>query len=754
MIKTYSKGMYYVDGKFIDENQLKAYNFSEDALADAYKGTMAYSILSAHNTAGETKKGDLLRLRFDALASHDITYVGIIQTAKASGLKEFPIPYVLTNCHNSLCAVGGTINEDDHVFGLSAAKKYGGIFVPPHQAVIHTYMRECMSGCGKMILGSDSHTRYGALGTMAVGEGGPELVKQLLCRTYDIKYPDVVAINLKGKPRRGVGPQDIALAIIGEVFASGFVKNKVMEFVGEGVKSLPVEYRNGIDVMTTETTCLSSIWRTDDEEIKNYYAVRGRLNDYKEIKPAPLAYYDAVVEVDLSKAEPKIALPFHPSNVYNLKDVIENPYDILSEAEKKGNELLGSKNVKFRLADKIKDGKVIVQQGIIAGCAGGTYDNIYEASSILADASTGNDAFTLSVYPSSTPVFYDLLKKGAIEKLVDAGVNVKTAFCGPCFGAGDVPNNNALSIRHTTRNFESREGSKPGNNQIASVALMDARSIAATAKNGGVLTAATDIDYDDSIPSFDYDSRIYERRIYNGWGKAQPENELHYGPNIKDWPPVIALTDNIMIKLAAVINDPVTTTDELIPSGETSSYRSNPLKLAEFALSRKVPEYVGRAKAIASQQKELEGGKLPEEYAKALESAGVTLKGSVSIGSGVYAVKPGDGSAREQAASCQRVLGGSCNIAKEYATKRYRSNLINWGMIPFLSEEKYSDGEIIIVQGVKEAIEKGETTFAAKAVADGKVRDITLRIDPLTADERDIIADGCLMNYYKNRNNG
>lgn len=754
MIKTYSKGMYYVDGKFIDENQLKAYNFSEDALADAYKGTMAYSILSAHNTAGETKKGDLLRLRFDALASHDITYVGIIQTAKASGLKEFPIPYVLTNCHNSLCAVGGTINEDDHVFGLSAAKKYGGIFVPPHQAVIHTYMRECMSGCGKMILGSDSHTRYGALGTMAVGEGGPELVKQLLCRTYDIKYPDVVAINLKGKPRRGVGPQDIALAIIGEVFASGFVKNKVMEFVGEGVKSLPVEYRNGIDVMTTETTCLSSIWRTDDEEIKNYYAVRGRLNDYKEIKPAPLAYYDAVVEVDLSKAEPKIALPFHPSNVYNLKDVIENPYDILSEAEKKGNELLGSKNVKFRLTDKIKDGKVIVQQGIIAGCAGGTYDNIYEASSILADASTGNDAFTLSVYPSSTPVFYDLLKKGAIEKLVDAGVNVKTAFCGPCFGAGDVPNNNALSIRHTTRNFESREGSKPGNNQIASVALMDARSIAATAKNGGVLTAATDIDYDDSIPSFDYDSRIYERRIYNGWGKAQPENELHYGPNIKDWPPVIALTDNILIKLAAVINDPVTTTDELIPSGETSSYRSNPLKLAEFALSRKVPEYVGRAKAIASQQKELEGGKLPEEYLKALESAGVTLKGSVSIGSGVYAVKPGDGSAREQAASCQRVLGGSCNIAKEYATKRYRSNLINWGMIPFLSEEKYSDGEIIIVQGVKEAIEKGETTFAAKAVADGKVRDITLRIDPLTADERDIIADGCLMNYYKNRNNG
>ena len=755
MIKTYSKGMYYVDGKFVDETRLKAYNFSEDALAAAYKGTMAYSVLNAHNTAGEAKKGDLLKLRFDALASHDITYVGIIQTAKASGLKEFPIPYVLTNCHNSLCAVGGTINEDDHVFGLSAAKKYGGIFVPPHQAVIHTYMRECMSGCGKMILGSDSHTRYGALGTMAVGEGGPELVKQLLCRTYDIKYPDVVAINLKGKPRRGVGPQDVALTIIGEVFKSGFVKNKVMEFVGDGVKNLPIEYRNGIDVMTTETTCLSSIWRTDDDEVKNYYAVRGRLSDYKAITPAPLAYYDAIVEVDLSKVTPKIALPFHPSNVYDLKELIENPYDVLAEAEKKGNELLGNKNVTFRLTDKIKDGKVVVQQGIIAGCAGGTYDNIYEAASILDNASTGNDAFTLSVYPSSTPVFCDLLKKGAIEKLVAAGVNVKTAFCGPCFGAGDVPNNNALSIRHTTRNFESREGSKPGNNQIASVALMDARSIAATAKNGGVLTAATDIDYDDCIPAFDYDGRIYERRIYNGWGKAQKEEELHYGPNIKDWPPVIALTDNMLIKLAAVINDPVTTTDELIPSGETSSYRSNPLKLAEFALSRKVPEYVGRAKAIAAQQKELEGGKLPEEYAAALKTCGVELKGSVSIGSGVYAVKPGDGSAREQAASCQRVLGGSCNIAREYATKRYRSNLINWGMMPFLSEEKFTDGEIIIVEGIRTAMEKGDTTFAAKAVAkDGKVRNIVLRTDPLTADERDIIADGCLMNYYKNRNNG
>lgn len=754
MIKTIAKGMYYVDGCFIDETQLKAYNFDDDTLAQAYKGTMAYSILNAHNTDGEACKGKLLKIKFDALASHDITYVGIIQTAKASGLEKFPLPYVLTNCHNSLCAVGGTINEDDHVFGLSAAKKYGGIFVPPHQAVIHTYMRECMSGCGKMILGSDSHTRYGALGTMAVGEGGPELVKQLLDRTYDIKYPDVVAINLKGKPRHGVGPQDVALTIIGEVFKSGFVKNKVMEFVGDGIKNLPIEYRNGIDVMTTETTCLSSIWRTDDDEVKNYFALRGRMNDYKAIKPAPLAYYDAVVEVDLSKVDAKIALPFHPSNVYSLKDVIDNPYDILSKVEKEGNELLGNKKVKFNLTDKIVDGKVVVQQGIIAGCAGGTYDNIYEAGNILKDASVGNDAFTLSVYPSSTPIFFDLLKKGTIAQLIDAGANVKTAFCGPCFGAGDVPNNNALSIRHTTRNFESREGSKPGNDQIASVALMDARSIAATAKNGGVLTAATDIDYDDTIAPFEYDEKIYQRRIYNGWGNAKQDELLHYGPNIKDWPEVIALPENMLIKLAAVINDPVTTTDELIPSGETSSYRSNPLKLAEFALSRKVPQYVQRAKQIAADQSELAGGNMPAEYADAVKASGLTLKGSVAIGSGVYAVKPGDGSAREQAASCQRVLGGSCNIAKEYATKRYRSNLINWGMIPFLSDESFSDGEIIIVPDVAQAIKSGALTFPAKAVNGGVCRDISLRIDALTPDEKDIITDGCLINYYKSRRNG
>ena len=729
MIKKMNQGVYLVDGKLIDKAQAAAYNFGEDALADAYKGTMAYSVLAAHNTTGETAKDKLLGIKFDAMASHDITYVGIIQTAKASGLQKFPLPYVLTNCHNSLCAVGGTINEDDHVFGLSAAKKYGGIFVPPHQAVIHTYMRECMSGCGKMILGSDSHTRYGALGTMAVGEGGPELVKQLLNRTYDIKYPDVV---------------------IGAVFKDGFVKNKVMEFVGDGIKNLPIEYRNGIDVMTTETTCLSSIWRTDDDEVKNYYAIRGRLDDYKPMAPAALAYYDAAVEVDLSKITPKIALPFHPSNVYDLEELIANPYDVLSEAEKKGKELLGNDKLDFCLTDKIKDGKVYVEQGIVAGCAGGTYDNIFEVANIMKGASVGNGAFTMSVYPSSTPVYFDLLKKGCIAELVEAGVNVKTAFCGPCFGAGDVPNNGALSIRHTTRNFESREGSKPGGGQIASVALMDARSIAATAANGGVLTSAAQVDYDDEIAPFEYDSKIYERRVYNGWSKPEESEPLHYGPNIKDWPEVIPLTDNLIVKFAAVIHDPVTTTDELIPSGETSSYRSNPLKLAEFALSRKVPEYVGRAKAIAADEKALEkDGKLTGDYAEAVKASGLKLEGSVSIGSGVYAVKPGDGSAREQAASCQRVLGGACNVAKEYATKRYRSNLINWGMLPFLSGDDFEDGEILIVPGVKAAVASGATEFKAKAVAGGKVRDITLRMEPLTESERDIVLAGCLINYYK-----
>ncbi len=740
---------YLLNGKFVSSDRLKAEGFDARAIEEAYKGTMAYSILAAHNTAPATEKGGALRIKFDAMASHDITYVGIIQTAKASGLKEFPIPYVLTNCHNSLCAVGGTINEDDHVFGYSAAKKYGGIFVPPHQAVIHTYMRECMSGCGKMILGSDSHTRYGALGTMAVGEGGPELVKQLLCRTYDIKYPDVVAIELKGKPRKGVGPQDVALAIIGKVFKGGFVKNKVMEFVGEGVKNLPIEYRIGIDVMTTETTCLSSIWTTDDEEVKNYYAIRGRLDEYKEIAPAPLAYYDGVVEVDLDKIVPQIALPFHPSNVYDLQDVIDNPGDVLSAVEKECNRLLNNPKIDFKLTDKIVGGKVKVEQGIIAGCAGGTYDNIFEASKILENKAVGDGKFTLSVYPSSTPVYYDLLKKGAIAQLVKSGANVKSAFCGPCFGAGDVPANNALSIRHTTRNFESREGSKPANNQIASVALMDARSIAATAANGGILTSALGMDYDNTVPQFAYDKTIYEKRVYNGVGKADKDAALEYGPNICDWPEVIELTDNIIVKLAAVINDPVTTTDELIPSGETSSYRSNPLKLAEFALSRKVPEYVGRAKKIYADELARRESGLPAEYADAVKKAGVKLNGTVSVGSGVYAVKPGDGSAREQAASCQRVLGGVCNIAKEYATKRYRSNLINWGMLPFISEEEYKLGDIVIVYNVKSVVDGGGCEFDAKIVRGGEVIDTKLKVDALTDDEREIISRGCLINYYK-----
>lgn len=743
------QGQYYLDGKFTSLDELKAKGVDAKAIDEAYKGTMAYGILAKHNTLPTTQKGQPLQIKFDALASHDITYVGIIQTAKASGLKEFPIPYVLTNCHNSLCAVGGTINEDDHVFGLSAAKKYGGIFVPPHQAVIHTYMRECMSGCGKMILGSDSHTRYGALGTMAVGEGGPELVKQLLCRTYDIKYPEVVAIHLTGAPRKGVGPQDVALAIIGAVFKGGFVKNKVMEFVGEGIKNLPIEYRIGIDVMTTETTCLTSIWTTDDNEVKNYYGVRGRLDDYAVITPQKLAYYDGVVEVDLSKVVPQIALPFHPSNVYNLQDVIDNPMDILSAVEKKCNELLNNNKINFKLTDKVVNGKIRVEQGIIAGCAGGTYDNIIEASSILNGKTVGDGKFTLSVYPSSTPVYYDLLKKGAIAQLVKSGANVKSAFCGPCFGAGDVPANNALSIRHTTRNFESREGSKPAGGQIASVALMDARSIAATASNGGVLTSAMGIDYDNTIPAFEYDKSIYEKRVYNGWGKADKDANLEYGPNICDWPEVIELTDNIVVKLSAVINDPVTTTDELIPSGETSSYRSNPMKLAEFALSRKCPDYVGKAKKVFEGELDRRTNGLGGEYLNAVKKAGVQLKGSVSIGSGVYAVKPGDGSAREQAASCQRVLGGVCNIAKEYATKRYRSNLINWGMLPFLSQESYQDDDIIVVYDVKNTIDNGGCEFKAKIVRGSEVLDTVLTVDALTADEREIISKGCLINYYK-----
>lgn len=749
MISLISQGMYFFGDKFQTKEQLIQSGVNEKMLEDAYKGTMAYTILKNHNTAPVTQKGEGLKIKFDAMASHDITYVGIIQTAKASGLKKFPIPYVLTNCHNSLCAVGGTINEDDHVFGLSAAKKYGGIYVPPHQAVIHTYMRECMTGCGKMILGSDSHTRYGALGTMAMGEGGPELVKQLLNRTYDVKYPDVIAINLTGKPRKGVGPQDVALSIIGAVFKSGFVKNKVMEFVGDGIKNLPIEYRNGIDVMTTETTCLSSIWRTDDIEVKNYYAIRGRLDDYKEIKPQDLAYYDGVVEVNLSTIEPQIALPFHPSNVYNLKDVIENPYDILSKAEEEGNKLL--KNAHFTLTDKIKDGKVWVEQGVIAGCAGGTYDNIYEAAQILKDKTIGSGKFTLSVYPASTPTYEDLLDKGALSKLLRSGAIIKTCFCGPCFGAGDVPANNALSIRHSTRNFENREGSKPANGQIASVALMDSRSIAATAANGGALTSALDIDYDNTIPPFKFDDTIYANRVYKGYNNPQEDLPLQYGPNIRDWPEQISLTDNVIVKLASEINDPVTTTDELIPSGETSSYRSNPLKLAEFALSRKDPKYVERAKSIYASELQRRDGKLDKEFEDAINIANVDLKGTTSIGSGIFAVKPGDGSAREQAASCQRVLGGICNISREYATKRYRSNLINWGMFPFLSEDTFKLNDIIIIENIKDKLAKNDLSFDVKIVRDGKAIDAKLKIDALTDDEREIINQGCLINYYKSQ---
>ena len=746
-VKTFACGVYILDGKAVDCEELKAMGVSVKEAENAYKGTMAYAVLSAHNTLPVTQKGAPLKIKFDAMASHDITYVGIIQNAKASGLDKFPLPYVLTNCHNSLCAVGGTINEDDHVFGLSAAKRYGGIFVPPHQAVIHTYMREQMSGCGRMILGSDSHTRYGALGTMAVGEGGPELVKQLLGRTYDINYPEVVAVVLKGKPAKGVGPQDVALSLIGKVFPGGFVKNKVLEFIGEGVKSLPIEYRNGIDVMTTETTCLSSIWTTDDDEVKNYYAVRGRMDDYRAITPEKLAYYDAMVEIDLSKVRPVIAMPFHPANTYDLQEVIDNPLDVMHEAETKANELLKGKG-KLDLASKVKDGKIYVEQGIIAGCAGGTYDNIIEAASILRGRDIGTGKFTLSVYPSSTPIYADLMKKGALTDIIDAGAIVKTAFCGPCFGAGDVPANGALSIRHTTRNFESREGSKPGAGQMAGVALMDSRSIAATAANGGVLTSAYGLDYDDTIPPFEYDKKIYERRVYNGWNKPLG-TPLEYGPNIKDWPEMKQLADNAVYKVAAAIYDPVTTTDELIPSGETSSYRSNPLGLAEFALSRKVPEYVGRAKAVKADEERLEKEGLFGEYEQAVEASGLKLKGSVQIGSAVFAIKPGDGSAREQAASCQRVLGGACNMAREYATKRYRSNLINWGMIPYISDADFLAGDIVIVPDVRKGVEEGRSSFAAKLVREGKAEDITLKLDALTPDEKEIILSGSLINYYK-----
>ncbi|WP_432617355.1 hydratase [Butyricicoccus sp.] len=761
MVKLYDGGVYLVGGKQIVEEKdaAKVQELTGQAAnkAEAKKGTIAYSILSAHNVSDNMDK---LRIKFDAMTSHDITFVGIVQTAKASGMERFPLPYVLTNCHNSLCAVGGTINEDDHVFGLSAAKKYGGIYVPPHMAVIHQYMRETMAGCGRMILGSDSHTRYGALGTMAVGEGGGELVKQLLCDTYDIAYPGVVAIYLDGKPQPGVGPQDIALAIIGAVFKNGYVKNKVMEFVGPGVASMRTDYRNGVDVMTTETTCLSSIWRTD-EDTKQFLTMHGRPDAYKELNPADVAYYDGMVYVDLSTVKPMIALPFHPSHTYEIDELNANLGDILREVEKTEHLIADNPQLGFSLTDKIIDGKLHVQQGIIAGCAGGTYSNIMEAAHILRNAHLGQDEFTLSVYPSSIPVYMDLVKKGAFTELLTAGAVIKTAFCGPCFGAGDTPANNALSIRHTTRNFPNREGSKPGNGQLSAVALMDARSIAASAANGGVLTPATDFADDYVVPEYEYDDSSYRARVYQGYNAPVDGAELVYGPNIKDWPEMSPLADNILLKVCTKIMDDVTTTDELIPSGETSSYRSNPLGLAEFTLSRRDPEYVGRSKAVDKLEKARVAGKDPVElepelakvYAQIQEIDPSMVPAETEIGSMIYCVKPGDGSAREQAASCQRVIGGLANICREYATKRYRSNVMNWGMLPFQMKEEpnFEIGDYIYIPNAKAALDGDMNDIKAYVLGD-TVKEISLYIADMTEDEKKIVKAGCLINYNRNRN--
>ena len=734
--------------------RLKAEGQGAVSKAEAAKGTMAYRILKAHNVSDNMED---LRIKFDKLTSHDITYVGIIQTARASGLEKFPVPYVLTNCHNSLCAVGGTINEDDHMFGLTCAKKYGGVYVPPHQAVIHQYAREMLAGGGKMILGSDSHTRYGALGTMAMGEGGPELVKQLLDQTYDIHMPGVVAIYMTGAPIPGVGPQDVALAIIGAVFGNGYVKNKVMEFVGPGVSSLSADYRIGIDVMTTETTCLSSIWRTD-EKVKEFYDIHGRSEDYKELNPAPVAYYDGVVRVELDKIRPMIAMPFHPSNTYTIEEVNANLEDILHDVEKRAAVSLDNK-VPYSLKDKVVDGKLLVDQGIIAGCAGGGFENICAAADILKGASIGCDAFTLSVYPASTPIYMELARNGVLAELMATGAVVKTAFCGPCFGAGDTPANNAFSIRHSTRNFPNREGSKVQNGQISSVALMDARSIAATAANKGFLTPATEFDGTYSNPKYFFDKSIYENRVFDSKGVADPSVEIQFGPNIKDWPKMVALTDNLLLKVVSEIHDPVTTTDELIPSGETSSYRSNPLGLAEFALSRKDPAYVGRAKEVQLAEKAREVGEAPEsgfaEVGEALSWVKANFEGitndNTGIGSTIFAVKPGDGSAREQAASCQKVLGGWANIANEYATKRYRSNLINWGMLPFVIPEgelPFKNGDYLFVPDVKKAVEEKAETITIYVVGEEK-KAFTVTLGDLTDDEREIILKGCLINYNR-----
>ncbi|MEY8330280.1 MAG: hydratase [Lachnospiraceae bacterium] len=761
MIKLSNTGAYLLNGAEVvecngeEQAALAAKTGSSVSKKEAAKNTMAYKILESHNTS---RNMDKLMIKFDKLTSHDITFVGIIQTARASGLEKFPIPYVLTNCHNSLCAVGGTINEDDHMFGLSCAKKYGGVYVPPHQAVIHQYAREMLAGGGKMILGSDSHTRYGALGTMAMGEGGPELVKQLLEQTYDINMPEVVAIYMTGEPAKGVGPQDVALAIIGAVFANGYVKNKVMEFVGPGVSSLSADFRIGVDVMTTETTCLSSIWRTD-EKIREFYEIHGRSEDYRELNPGEVAYYDGMVYVDLSKIKPMIAMPFHPSNTYTIEELNANLVDILHDVEKKALVSLDGK-VDYKLTDKVRDGKLYVEQGIIAGCAGGGFENICDAADILKGRSIGSDEFTLSVYPASTPIYVELARNGKLADLLATGAIVKTAFCGPCFGAGDTPANNAFSIRHSTRNFPNREGSKLQNGQISSVALMDARSIAATAANKGFLTAATELDMEYTSPKYYFDKSIYENRVFDSKGVADASVEIKFGPNIKDWPEMIALTENLVLKVVSEIHDPVTTTDELIPSGETSSYRSNPLGLAEFALSRKDPDYVKRAKEVQAAEKAREAGTCPAEVLPEFEAVMDIIKKefsevnreNIGIGSTIYAVKPGDGSAREQAASCQKVLGGWANIAKEYATKRYRSNLINWGMLPFIYEEEelpFKNGDYIFVPEIVKAVKEKSMEIEAYVVKKEGLEKFMLKMGELTDDERDIILKGCLINYNK-----
>ena len=751
-MKLYDTGIYLQNGQeIIPENQANLPVAKEEAA----QNTIAYSILKAHNKSDNMEK---LQIKFDKLTSHDITFVGIIQTARASGLEKFPVPYVLTNCHNSLCAVGGTINEDDHMFGLTCAKKYGGVYVPPHQAVIHQFAREMLAGGGKMILGSDSHTRYGALGTMAMGEGGPELVKQLLCQTYDINMPGVVAIYLKGTPRPGVGPQDVALAIIGEVFANGYVKNKVMEFVGPGVANLSADFRIGVDVMTTETTCLSSIWQTD-AKIEEFYAIHGRPEDYKELKPGNVAYYDGCVEIDLSEIKPMIAMPFHPSNTYTIDELKANLDDILADVEKRAQVSLDGK-IPFTLRDKVVDGKLYVDQGIIAGCAGGGFENICAAADILKGKNIGHDAFTLSVYPASTPIYMELAKNGVLAELIGTGAVVKTAFCGPCFGAGDTPANNAFSIRHTTRNFPNREGSKIQNGQISSVALMDARSIAATAANKGFLTSAEEFDGSYSEHKYYFDKSIYENRVFDSKGVADPSVEIQFGPNIKDWPEMAALADNLILKVVSEIHDPVTTTDELIPSGETSSYRSNPLGLAEFTLSRKDPAYVGRAKEIQAAQKAIQAGNCPAEAVPELKPVMETIhksypdvdKTNLGVGSTIFAVKPGDGSAREQAASCQKVLGGWANIANEYATKRYRSNLINWGMLPFLipaGDLPFKNGDFLFFPGIRKAVEEKADVIKGYTVEGDSLREFEVTLGELTDDEREIILKGCLINYNR-----